>query len=732
MAGISKNVEGVKPCKTALFRNDAIYYKEIGDADFKTAPVEYGYYTKTNQKTEWVDVEGNCLEYKTTDTKDFLDKLRTIGTFPMCESDLTEVQRFLHNRYDFLDDKAKTSDYRIAYFDIETQTGRKYPLATKITTENHGQLIALEIEMIDKTMNVFDIEANEWKPYNESCYYVVEFPEPSDAKYPINLITVYSNITNTTYTWGLFKYKGDKIPNYVYIEDEYEMAKHFVKWFHDQKFDIITGYNSETFDIPYICNRFRNICLERGVDEHNLTKHLSPFNSKPRIKTVRDDFGLEQTTYEFDGLYHIDMLKLVKKYGGINDIPSWKLDVVCKEILGVGKLEYEGSIIDIYMKDPDTYAEYNVIDVVRTYQLDEKLKLFDNIINLSNECLIPLNKYDSQVNVCEGAALKYSHREGIIIWDRKSKPSVDLYKQEGWYKVILNNGKIEWQNCEDGQETFPDFKVKAGWCDAVPGRYDHVMSADITSSYPHHIRMYNISPECKVVNPTEIDIKTRNLIKSKINNIYFTRDREGVVPMVSRIFFAKRKEFKKLMKKAGEEGNLEMVQIYNASQLSMKLLINSIYGCCLNNYSRFFDIDCARAITRAARCTIRYLKRSTDTFYQSSVMLEHMNTYLPTICLDDKYYTASEMIKVRMDGDSTETEFEIEAKEFDTNSHILNAGIKTVNIDGYSFNPDDEITIYDNSEKEEKKREKVILAKDFDINNHLLGIDEESGKPIIV
>ena len=198
--------------------------------------------------------------------------------------------------------------------------------------------------------------------------------------------------------------------------------------------------------------------------------------------------------------------------------------------------------------------------------------------------------------------------------------------------------------------TFEENAVKAGYCYAFPGRYKWVISGDIQSSYPHQIMMYNISPEVKVIKPTKEQIASGEVIQSEINGVGFKRTDDALLPSIIRQVFAERLDAKNRVKTAKKDGNELDAIYYDRKQQAKKLIINSCYGVSLNANFHMHDIDCARAITRGGRDTIRFLRDCTNRYYTSQQMIDDLPKYFPHIkivLLDTvKYYKDNEKISV--------------------------------------------------------------------------------------
>lgn len=433
------------------------------------------------------------------------------------------------------------------------------------------------------------------------------------------MITCWSSKTDQTYTWGLGHYTGDNpiVKNFRGFDDETALITDWLKWFDKQAFDLWSGWNSKLFDVPYIVNRIKNIREKLGI-EKPIENKLSPVAKAPIKQDVTDRLtgSKRGETYEIPGLLHHDYMDLYVTFAKHDPLPSYSLNYVTNLELGEGKLEYEGTINTIYKENFNLFTEYNVQDVLLLVKLEKKLKLFALIIEYAYDCVTTLDKVFQKVPTTEGYILKFIHKQNKLMNDRKDHHT-DWWHNEECYKVTTN-GQTYYQNCywEDGKFSFDEFAIKAGYCYDFPGRYDNCMSFDITSSYPHHIMQFNISPEVKVIHPTLEQINSGEVIPTDINELGFKRTTDAILPNLVKMVFDERKHYKDLKKQAHKDGNKDLEDLYDARQGVKKIIINSMYGVCLTSSFHLYDIDCARAITRCARVTLRdWLSKSINDYY---------------------------------------------------------------------------------------------------------------------
>ena len=412
-------------------------------------------------------------------------------------------------------------------------------------------------------------------------------------------------------------------------------------------------------------------------------------------------------------------------------MPSYSLNYVANFELEDSKLEYDGSINETYKYNWDRFAQYNRKDVMLIVRMEEKNKLIPLLIEYAFDCLVTLDKVQNKVPTTTGYILRFLHEHGKVLLD-KQKEHEDWWAEEECYKIRQKDGSIYYQNTEwedDNPEfikyqikdrinkgesieiyrgdiakfwkpkkvkgvfrstaqlfsedmekfkawphPFEKFHVKAGYCYDYPGRFDDCMSFDITSSYPHHIMQFNISPETVVRHPTKEQIESGEVIMSDVAEVGFLRTDDAILPNIVKKVFAERKIWKKKESEAAEAGDKDMENLCHNRQMTKKLIINSVYGVCLANSFHLYNPDCARAITRCARVTLR----------------NWLTKYL------NEYYISKSLIK------------DIEKEYSDI---ILSAGEKQ-----YKFKYNDEITIMRDN------KELKIYAHEFNIKTDLLGI----------
>lgn len=479
---------------------------------------EYYIYDEKNQ-SEIKDIFGKSVIKKQTKDLQSIRTMKESGQL-LCESDIPQDVKFLHKRYEGKDLKPDIKDFNVGYLDIE-------------------------VEVED------------------------EFPHANLAKYPINLITLILSKTGKSYTFALKRpYTGEKQINYKYFETEKEMLESFIVFFNKAKVDILTGWNisgQNGFDIPYIINRCRIL---------DVSGSLSPVG-----KYYQNQKTLE---WSVPGISIMDYMQFYldpKFYQ--TKLESYSLDYVCNLELGKGKLQYEGSINELYKNDWNKFVDYNIEDSILVKELDDLKKFIELAINLCHNSMIPLDRVFSAVAVIEGQILTYLHEKNMVMPDKK----------EGICGEELPGAYVESQM----------------------GYYEDVISYDFESLYPNMMIHYNISPETLVMHP----IDTTGLIKTPLSDefgIYY-KSQKGLLTEIVEKNFKERKQFKELKLKYGKEGNKELESYYDSQQSIRKVFLNSIYGVLSNEWFHFYNINTAKTVTLSGQHLIKFVRDKINQYF---------------------------------------------------------------------------------------------------------------------
>jgi DNA polymerase elongation subunit (family B) len=418
------------------------------------------------------------------------------------------------------------------------------------------------------------------------------FPDVSNPTEKVLLITIQDNQTKQLKTYGLKEYQNSRDDvNYVQCRDEAHLLKTFLEDFSEDYPHIITGWNVEFFDIPYLCNRIEKILGEDAV------KKLSPWGNVARKNIIK--LKKENVSFELMGVAILDYLDLYKKFT-YNAQESYKLDHIAKVELGKQKLSYDeyGSFTEFWNSDWQKFVDYNIRDVEIVDELEDKMKLIELILTMAYDA--KCNYIDIFSAVRTWDCILYNH-----LWNK----DIVVHQREGRQSRQIAGAYVQ---------------------EPKPGQYNWVVSFDATSLYPSIIMQYNLSPET-MVNGNAKDIGMSKLIEGSLNlddlketnhcmtaNGYcFTREKQGIFPEIVEKLFNDRKKYKKSMLEAQQKyeetkdpNYKKDISKYNNFQMARKIQMNSLFGAMANEYFRFYDDRIAEGITLTGQYIIQSMGKT--------------------------------------------------------------------------------------------------------------------------
>jgi len=406
------------------------------------------------------------------------------------------------------------------------------------------------------------------------------FPVPDQANDVVNVITVYDTLNNRYTTWGLGQYKS-KGDDHIYFncKSERDLLVRFVDYIARDYPDILSGWNSEFFDIPYLVNRITRVIGE------DYARRLSPIDVI-YSRELLSQFGKYNTRWHIKGLSCVDYLDVYKKFSiGLRE--SYKLDSIAEYELGEKKIDYGNTNLSSLANDDwELFVDYNIQDVRLLVKMEEKLRYLELLRMLAYTGLTPLENAMGTLNVITGAA---------VIEARKTDRIVPTFQ-----KVIPDTGKYEGAYVGEPERGFQD----------------QIVSFDLNSLYPNIMISLNLSPETKMgtfttsgddVSLSRITGKTSSL--SKVNfvkgindlglsiskaNVLFSQKKKGIFPQIVDNFYTERVKIKKKIDKLKrelynlqEENSTDTVRLNDITdqltkldikQFTIKIFINTVYG----------------------------------------------------------------------------------------------------------------------------------------------------------
>ena len=462
------------------------------------------------------------------------------------------------------------------------------------------------------------------------------FPDVENPVEELLCITVKNQSNKQIITWGVGDFHTDRTDiTYVKCKDEKQLMFEFMKFWIKNHPDVITGWNTKFFDLPYLMNRIKLLAGDK------VANRMSPWNLINREEiSVR---GRPQTVYQLYGICMLDYLDLYKWF-----IPtrqeSYKLDFIGELELGKSKNEnpYD-TFKDFYTKDFQSFVDYNIQDVEIVDALEDKLGLIDLSLTVAYDSKVNYDDIFSQVRVWDTLIANHLMQKNICVPPREEHSKETKY--EGAY-------------------------VK----EPILGGHDWIVSFDINSLYPHIIIQYNISPE-KIIGESSHGVSVNKMLDMKVplnylktegacltpNGAKFKNDNQGFLPEMMEKMYNDRVKFKKRMLKAKQQyertKNPELVKeiarCHNI-QWSKKIALNSAYGAVGNQYFRYYDVRQASGITTAGQFIIRFIEKKVNDYLNGILLTKDKVDYIVASDTDSIYVRFGKLVEKTCQGKSTE------------------------------------------------------------------------------
>ena len=450
------------------------------------------------------------------------------------------------------------------------------------------------------------------------------FPNPEQAIEPLLSITIKNHQNKQILVWGTGEYKNTREDvTYVKCDTEEKLIQEFLSFWQSNQPDVLTGWNTEFFDVPYICNRIKNLYDEKEVNR------LSPWGNV----TGREVFkmGRKHQVFDIQGISHLDYYDLYRKFTYTNR-ESYRLDHIAHVELGESKDDnpYE-TFREWYLKDFQSFIDYNIQDVEIVDRLEDKMRLIELCLTMA---------YDAKVNYMDVlGSVKY--------WD------ILIYNELRKKNIVIPQ-KIQ----RNKDEKFEGAYVK----DPQVGLHKWVMSFDLNSLYPHLIMQYNISPETLVANQKVKNITVDKMLDKKIdtsilkgvtltpNGALFKTTTKGFLPELMQKMYDDRVKYKQLMLEAKKDYERtkdpklkKTISKFNNIQMAKKISLNSVYGALGNVWFRYYNILVAEAITTSGQFAIRFIERALNG-YLNKILKTDAEDYIIASDTDSVYIRFDKLV----------------------------------------------------------------------------------------
>ena len=429
------------------------------------------------------------------------------------------------------------------------------------------------------------------------------FPDINSANQEVTAITLGNLQTGELICVSTLDFECPEGVTYYQEEDEGKLLKRFLALWKKLNPHVVTGWNIEGFDIPYLINRITAVLGARYA--HSLSPFYQAFveTKQPTADLIaRNHITQDKVIYDIRGVICYDYLELYKKYT-YTRLDSYSLNNVSHVELGEKKIDYEEykNLDNLYARNPQKFLEYNIQDVRLILKLEHKLKFIDLAMTMA---------YMGKIRLPDIYSI-------ICFWD------CYISNELGKRKVIIPP--------EKHQET--DGILGAFVKETKPDLYKWVVSFDVTSLYPSIIMQYNMSPETIYSGATGNYITTimnRTMSESYVEDIEhafiangskFRKDKLGIFPELVAHMFDRRKVTKKEMLALKQElahvfdaAKDDFASALNGIQMALKIALNSLYGAMANPHFRYFNPDIAEGITMTGQCVIRYISEQINVF----------------------------------------------------------------------------------------------------------------------
>ena len=438
------------------------------------------------------------------------------------------------------------------------------------------------------------------------------FPDVESCSEEILAITLQDYATKNIVSWGVKPFthnRSDLI--YHYCESEFALLNTFIQYWMDNTPEIVTGWNLQLYDIPYICKRLNRVLGEK------LMKRMSLWGLVSEGEVFIN--GRKHTTFDIGGVTQLDYMDLYKKFT-YKTQESYRLDYIAEVELGQKKLdhsEYE-TFKEFYTKNWQKFIEYNIVDVELVDRLEDKMKLIELALTMAFDARVNFTDVFYQVRMWDNIIYNYLKKRNIVI-PQKNRSS----KNEKYAGAYVKEPK--------------------------PGIYDWVVNFDLNSLYPHLIMQFNISPET-LIDKRHPTVSVDKILNQKLdfeeykdyavcaNGAMYRKDVRGFLPELmekmynERVIFKKKMiEAKKQYEKTKDKQLLKEIARCNNIQMAKKISLNSAYGAVGNQYFRYYKLENAEAITLSGQVAIRWIENK---------MNQYLNKILKTDGVD--YVIASD------------------------------------------------------------------------------------------
>ena len=471
-----------------------------------------------------------------------------------------------------------------------------------------------EIEYDKEKLRIYTIDIEVESEYG--------FPHVDDADEKMICITIKDQIKKQFLVWGMADYKVSKDNvSYVKCKDEKDLLIKFLKFWREYTPDVVTGWNSKYFDMPYLINRTKKVLGEHVI------KRYSPWDLVDEDTAYHN--GRQVTYFRLLGIAQLDYLQLYAKFT-IKNQERYTLDHIAFVELGEQKDKnpYD-TFKEWYQNDIQSFIDYNIIDVELVDKLEDRLQLIELALTMAYNAKANYEDVFSQVRMWDTIIFNELLKDNIVVPMRRVG-RIEAKELVGAYVKEPKTGFHEW-----------------------------VVSFDLNSLYPHLIMQYNISPETIVEGQEDVTID--KLINKEIdtsdghclaaNGTMYKSDKQGMLPRIIQKEYNARTIFKKKMLEAEQmyantkdKKYEKLARKYYIVQHSKKISLNSAYGAIGNKYFRYYDHRQAEAITMSGQLNIKWIEKKLNEYFNK--LYNTNDDYIIASDTDSVYINMAPLVKM--------------------------------------------------------------------------------------
>ena len=587
-----------------------------GKREFKEIPAKYTFYFR-DQRGQYTSIFGEKLERVVcTTSKKFNTEKKIHGHKGLYESDVNVIFKAFAENYD----PTVTPDLNVVFFDIETDFNKEQGFAPPEDPFNSVTAISLHCNWLKTTI----------------CLTI--------APKTLNIDEAKA-ITN-------------KFENTILFGTEKEMLEAFLDLIDDA--DILSGWNSEGFDIPYLVNRVSRVLSKSH------TRRFCLWDKLPRERRF-ERYGAEQQTFDTYGRVHMDYMQLYRKYT-YHEMHSYSLDAIGEYEVKERKVDYEGTLDQLYNYDFEKFIAYSRQDVELLVKLDAKLQFIDlaNVLAHSNTVLLQTTM--GAVAQTDQAIINEAHTKGLIVPDKRYDR--DTTQAAGAYVATPKKGMHKWVGSIDLNSLYPSILRSCNMStETIIGQVRHTYTKEMIQNartvaeawegrFATH--EYELVINKNIDEILHLDFEDGTSFQATGAEIYeiifnsgqpwiisangtiFTYEKKGIIPGLLERWYADRKKLQAEALKAREVGGDEFAY-WDKRQLVKKINLNSLYGALLNPGSRFFDSRLGQSTTLTGRCIARHMAAEINRIIAGEY--DHQGKAIVYGDTDSTYFSSYPMLK---------------------------------------------------------------------------------------